>query len=147
MMQHKTKKPDLLSDNIHDIRIEQIWTNLTRLTHKRRIDNGSNYKTVIAINWKCRFIHSDFQGRWRGTRTNVCKALSRNLIHQHPCRLSKRRRWFGETALPWSAARQTKGQHCRKATTQRLEKKKTSRLLFACVLRLKDVYPFIYEPS
>jgi hypothetical protein len=141
IMQHKTKNSDLLTDNIHVIRTEQIWTISTRLTHKRRIDNESNHKTVITTNWNCRFTHGDFHEFCRETRADVCEALPRNLIRRHPCRLSKRRRWFGDTALPWSATRQTKGRQDREAVAQRIEKKMMSRLLFAYVLRLKDVCP------
>jgi muconolactone delta-isomerase len=119
IMQHKTKNIDLLADNIHNIRTEQIWTNSTRLTYKIGIDNGSNHKTVIAINWNCRFTHIDFHEFCRGTRADVREALSRNLICWHPCRSSKRRQWFGDTTLPWFAARQTKGRQGREATTQR----------------------------
>jgi hypothetical protein len=137
IMQHKTKNPD----NIDNIRTKQIWTISTRLTHKRRIDNGSNYKTVIAINWKSKFTHSDFHECWRRTRTDVREALPRNLIRRHLCRSSKYQRWFGDTTLLWSAARQTKRWQCREVTAHRIEKKRTSRLLFACFLQLKDVCP------
>jgi hypothetical protein len=140
-MQHKTKNPDLLADNINDIRTEQIWTNSPRLTHNIRIDDRSNHKTVIAINWNHRFTHSDFHECWR-TRADVRKAFPRNLIRQHPCRSSKHRRWFGDTTLPLSAARQTKGRQGREAVARRIEKKRMSRLLFAPDLRRKTS-PFI----
>jgi hypothetical protein len=44
-----------------------------------------------------------------------------------------------ETPLSLDLTRQTKGRHGREAVAQRIEKKMTSWLLFASVLRLKDV--------
>jgi hypothetical protein len=44
-----------------------------------------------------------------------------------------------ETPLSLDLTRQTKGRQGREAVAQRIEKKRTSRLLFVSVLRLKDV--------
>jgi hypothetical protein len=128
-----------LVDSIHYIRTKQIWTNSTRLTHKIRIDNRSNHKTFIAINWKCRFTYSDFHECWWGTWADVCEALLRNLFRQHPCRSSKRRRWFGDTALPWPAARQKNGRYGREAATQRIEMEKTRQFCFPYTPGLANV--------
>jgi hypothetical protein len=87
---------------------------------------------------------------WWVTQKDVRETLHRNLIHRQPYTSQKPhspatiqvvKSSALNATLPWSIAQQTKRRQGRELVAQRNENKKMSRLLFLCVLRLKDV-PF-----